>query len=114
MLESLFAPRGVAVIGATRDESKLGFGVAHNLATSGYGGAIHFVNPTCDQILGHPCYPSIRLVPDPVDLAVVIVPAGAVPQALEDCGQRGVRAAIVISGGFGETGERGKCLEGKL
>jgi acetyltransferase len=110
-LDSLFAPQGVAVIGASRDETKLGYGVARNLVASNYSGAIHFVNPRADHILGHPCYPSIAAVPDPVDLAVIIVAAAGVPKTLEDCGRRGVKAAIVVSGGFGETGENGKRLE---
>jgi acetate---CoA ligase (ADP-forming) len=114
MLETLFAPRGIAVIGASRDESKLGYGVARNLVESGYQGGIYFINPKADQILGHACYPSIEAAPDPIDLVVVIVPASIVPQTLIDCGARGVRSAIVVSGGFGETDEAGKELEKQI
>jgi acetyltransferase len=114
MLDSIFAPRGVAVIGASRDEAKLGFGVVRNLIASGYPGAIHLVNPKADRILDLPCYRSIESVPDPVDLAVIVVPAAAVPHTLEACGRRGVRAAIIVSGGFGETGEPGRVLETKI
>jgi acetyl coenzyme A synthetase (ADP forming)-like protein len=114
MLDALFSPRGIAVIGASRDESKLGFGVARNLVESGYRGAIHFVNPKADQILDQQCYPSIAATPDPIDLVVVIVPAASVPQTLEACGARGVRSAIVVSGGFGETDEAGKQLEQQI
>ena len=111
MLEALFAPRGIAVIGASRDRSKLGYGVARNLIASNYTGAIHFINPNAEQILGRRCYPSIGAAPDPIDLVVVIVPAAGVPQTLEACGARGVRAVIVVSGGFGETDQAGKELE---
>jgi len=114
MLDTLFRPRGVAVIGASRDETKLGFGVCRNLTGSGYAGAIHFVNPKTTEILGRPCYPSIAAVPDPVDLAVVIVPAAAVAETLHDCGRRGVKIAIVVSGGFGEGGPEGKALEEEI
>ena len=110
-LDSLFAPRGVAVIGASRDTTKLGYGVARNLVNSGYRGAIRLINPHAREILGQPCYPSIVDAPDPVDLVVIIVPAAAVPGTLEMCGRRGVKAAIVVSGGFGETDEAGRQLE---
>jgi acetyltransferase len=116
MLDTLFAPRGIAVIGASRDESKLGYGVARNLVGSGYRGGITFINPKADQILGRACYPSIAAAPRfaPIDLVVVIVPAAVVPQTLIDCGQRGVRSAIVVSGGFGETDRAGKQLEEQI
>jgi len=111
MLDTLFAPRGIAVIGASRDETKLGYGVARNLVESGYTGAIRFINPNADQILGQRCYSSIDLAPDPIDLVVVIVPAKIVPQTLEACGARGIRWAIVVSGGFRETDQAGAELE---
>ncbi|HSD82258.1 MAG TPA: CoA-binding protein, partial [Anaerolineae bacterium] len=111
MLTALFAPRGIAVIGASRDRTKLGYGVARNLVASNYAGAIHFINPKADRILGQRCYPSIEDAPDPIDLAVVIVPAPAVPQTIEACGQRGIRWAIIVSGGFRETDRAGAELE---
>ncbi|HZY45714.1 MAG TPA: acetate--CoA ligase family protein, partial [Anaerolineae bacterium] len=89
-------------------------GVARNLVESGYQGGIYFINPKADQILSHACYPSIEAAPDPIDLVVVIVPASNVPQTLIDCGIRGVRSAIVMSGGFGETDEAGKQLERRI
>ncbi len=114
MLDLLFAPRGIAVIGASRDETKLGYGVARNLINSGYRGAIHFINPKADRILGLRCYPSIEAAPDPIDLVVVIVPAASVPQTLEACGQRGIHWAIVVSGGFRETDRAGAELERQI
>lgn len=113
MLESFFAPRGVAVIGASHSPAKLGYGVARNLVLSGYPGAIHFVNPRGGSLFDRPVYPDVTSIPDPVDLAMILIPAASVPQALEQCGQRGIRAIIIGSGGFRETGEVGRQLEQK-
>jgi acetyltransferase len=114
MLTSLFAPRGIAVIGASRDPTKLGYGVARNLVASNYNGAICFINPKADRILGQRCYPSIESAPDPIDLVVVIVPAPLVPQTVDACGRRGIRWAIIVSGGFRETDRAGAELEEQI
>ena len=111
MLEGLFSPRGVAVVGASLNPTKLGYGVARNLVVSGYPGAIHFVNPRGGRLFDRPLYPDLRSVPDPVDLAVIMIPAPSVPEALKACGERGIRYAIVGAGGFRETGETGAALE---
>ncbi len=111
MIEDFFSPRGVAVVGASRKPTKLGYGVARNLIVSGYSGAIYFVNPHGGQLFDRPMYPSLAEVPDPVDLAFIIIPAAAVPGALEDCGRRGVRYAIIGAGGFREVGPEGAELE---
>jgi len=99
-----FAPQGIAVIGASRDPTKLVYGLARNLVQSGYTGAVHFVNPKGDELLGRPIYHQISDIPEPVDLALVLVPPQFVPQTLIDCGKRGIRAAIIATGGFRETG----------
>jgi acetate---CoA ligase (ADP-forming) len=106
-----FAPTGVAIIGASGNPTKLGFGLARNLRQSRYRGAIHFVNPTAKTILGEPVYADIAAVPDPVDLAVLLIPAPAVPAAVAACAARGVKAAIIASGGFREVGAEGAALE---
>ncbi len=106
-LDVFFQPRGVAVIGASRDPQKLGHGVVRNLVKYGYSGPIYPINPHANEILERKAYPSILDVPDPLDLAIVIVPAPQVPGELELCGQRGVKAAIIISGGFREIGAGG-------
>lgn len=111
MFEGLFSPRGVAVVGASRNPTKLGYGVARNLVVSGYPGAIHFVNPRGGRLFERPLHPDLASVPDPVDLAVIMIPAPAVPEVLTQCGQRGIRYAIVGAGGFRETGEDGLALE---
>lgn len=112
-LEQLFSPRGVAVIGASRNPAKLGYGVARNLVMSGYTGELHFVNPKPGQLFDRPVYTDVADVPDPVDLAVVIIPAPAVPAAIEACGRRGIKVIIVGSGGFRETGAEGAALEAR-
>jgi acetyl coenzyme A synthetase (ADP forming)-like protein len=111
MFEGLLAPKGVVVVGASRDPVKLGYGVARNLVVSGYPGAIHLVNPRGGSLFDRPLHPDLASVPDPVDLAVIMIPAGSVPAALEDCGLRGIHYAIVGAGGFRETGAEGAELE---
>ncbi len=111
MLEKMWAPRGVAVVGVSQSPEKLGYGVARNLVVSGYRGAIHFVNPRGGQLFDRPVYKDLAHVPDPVDLAMIIIPAAGVPQALEECGRRGIRNVVIGSGGFRETGEEGRKLE---
>jgi acetate---CoA ligase (ADP-forming) len=116
-LASFFTPQGVAVIGASRDPSKLSFGLMRNLADPerGYPGPIYPVNPKAQgEILGLPCYPDIGSVPDPVELAVLIIPAAGVGAAMDACGRRGVKAVIVISGGFRETGPVGAAREQEM
>ncbi len=108
-LTPFFKPSGVALIGASSDPTKLGYGIMVNLLHPEFGfpGAVYPVNPKADEILGKRCYPDILSVPDPVDLAVIIVPAEMALAVLEDCGKRGVKAAIIISGGFREVGPEG-------
>lgn len=113
MLDALLTPHGVAVIGASRHPTKLGYGVARNLVVSSYKGPIHFVNPHGGILFDRPVYKDIASIPDPVDLAVIIIPAQAVPKALEDCGKRGIGAVIIGSGGFREIGPKGARLEEK-
>lgn len=109
-----FNPRGVAIVGASADSNKLGYGVARNLIQSQYRGAIHLVNHKGGNIMGRAVFSTLAEVPDPVDLAVLIVPATVMPTALADCGTRGIRAAIVMAGGFREIGPEGAALEEKI
>jgi len=113
-LTPFFAPRGVAIIGASASPTKLSFGILRNLSLYGYTGQIAPVNPKEEQILGFKSYPDISAVPDPVDLAVIVLPAPLVPGVLEDCGRRGVKAVIVITGGFKEIGPEGAVIEKSL
>lgn len=110
-LTPFFKPRGVAVVGASHDPTKLGYGLARNLVQSNFQGVVHFVNPKGGSLLGRPIYPDLARVPEPLDLAILLIPAVFVPQALRDCGERGLKAVVIGSGGFRETGEEGARLE---
>ncbi|MFN2283857.1 MAG: acetate--CoA ligase family protein, partial [Anaerolineae bacterium] len=112
--EAFFNPQGIAVIGASANPAKLSYGVVHNLINHGYRGPIYPINPRGGEIQGLTAYPSILDVPNPVELAVIMIRAEAVPQALTECGQRGLKAVIVITGGFRETGPEGAALEASL
>jgi acetyltransferase len=103
-VEKLLRPRSVAVIGASRDPSKIGHQVLKNILSSGFQGVVYGVNPNASEVLGVRCYPSVLDVPGAVDLAVVAVPARFVPQVVEECGRKGVKAVAVISSGFKEVG----------
>jgi acetyl coenzyme A synthetase (ADP forming)-like protein len=113
-LEALFAPKSVAVIGASTKPDSLGRAVFKNILFHGYTGVVYPVNPKAKSILGVKAYPSVLYIPDEIDLAVIIVPAIAVANVLEECGRKGVRAAIVISAGFKEIGEEGAQREREL
>jgi acetyl coenzyme A synthetase (ADP forming)-like protein len=106
-----FSPKGVAVVGASQDPTKLGYGLARNLVQSNYQGVVHFVNPKGGGLLGRPIYSSLLQVPDPVDLAILVIPAPSIPEVLKECGQRGLKAAIICAGGFREVGPEGAKLE---
>ncbi len=110
-LTPFFEPKGVAIIGASTDPNKLGYGLSRNLIQSHYQGAIHFVNPKGGRLLGQTIYRLIGEVPDPVDLAMILIPAPNVPEALKACGERGIPAAIIGAGGFRETSAQGAALE---
>ncbi len=112
-LSPFFTPRGVAIIGASTDPTKLGYGLSRNLMLSNYQGAIHFVNPKGGELLGHPIYTQITDIPDPVDLAALLIPAKFIPATLIECGKRGIPAAIIGAGGFREVSVEGAELEEK-
>ena len=113
-LVSFFNPQGVVVIGASQDPTKLGYLLATNLNRSGYKGAVHFVNLKGGTLLGKPIYKSVLEVPDPVDLAAILIPSQFVISALKECGQRGIKAAIIGAGGFREIGPEGAELEREM
>jgi acetyl coenzyme A synthetase (ADP forming)-like protein len=113
-LSMFFRPQGVAVIGASREPGKLGHDAVRNLVQHRYDGPIYPVNPHADEVFGRKAYPSILDVPNPVDLAIVVVPAKHVASALEACGQRGIKGVIVVSGGFREVGPEGVEREAQI
>ena len=106
-----FKPKGVVVIGASTSPEKLGYGVARNLIQCGYPGAIHFVSQKRGTLFARPLYTDLAQVPDPVDLAILIVPPSATPRIIEECSKRGIRAAVIVSSGFREAGGEGVALE---
>ena len=114
MLESLFNPESIAIIGASRTPGKLGYAILANVIESKYGGPIYPINPTADEILGYQVYPTLAEVPGPVGLAVIVVPAKYVMDALRDCANNKAGAVIVISAGFRETGREGLKLEREM
>jgi len=109
MLQPFFEPKSVAVIGASTNPDKLGHAVLKNLVDGGYSkkGKVYPINLDAGEILGHKAYPSVLDVPDPIDLAVIVIPYPHVPDALRECGQKDIPAAIVISAGFREAGREG-------
>lgn len=111
MLEYIFNPSSVAIIGASRDPSKTGYVILNNIIKAGFKGKLYPINPKADEILGLKAYPSIESVPDQVDLAIIIVPAPIVPSIIEQCNKKGVKGIVIISGGFSETGAEGEKLE---
>ncbi|PWB54086.1 MAG: acyl-CoA synthetase [Anaerolineales bacterium] len=113
-LAPYFSPHGIAVVGASTDPNKLGYGLARNLVQCNFQGVIHFVNPKGGSLFGRPIYPSVIDLPNPVDLAIILIPAEGVAKVLKECAERGIHAVIVSSGGFRETGEHGATLEKEI
>ena len=112
MLDSLFKPRSVAVIGASTKELSIGNRVLKNLIDFGFKGSIYPINPKADEVRGIKAYKSILDVPeDGIDVVHMVIPARFVPQAFEDCGKKGVKNVIINSGGFSEIGPEGEAIE---
>ncbi len=114
MLETLFTPSSIAIIGASADPRKVGHAVLNNLIRFGYTGRLFPVNPSCTEILGCTAYPKVSTLPAAADLAVIVIPAKFVPGALRECADAGFRTAVVISAGFKEAGAEGTRLEQEL
>ncbi len=111
MLESLFRPKKVAVIGASSKELSIGNRVIKNLIDFGFKGEIYPINPKADEIRNIKAFKSITDCPDNIDVVHMVIPAKFVPQAVEDCGRKGVKNIIINSGGFSETGPEGEAIE---
>jgi len=110
-LRQLFAPESIAVFGASTTSGSVGTTLFANLVRGGYSGRLYAINPKYTRIDGHPCVADIRQIEDKVDLAVITTPRHTVADILRACGEKGVRAVIIISAGFGEQGGDGKALE---
>jgi len=114
VLKCFLEPGSVAVIGASQTPGRGGYGVVKNLLEWKFEGSIFPVNPGTDEILGCKCYESIRSVSEKIDLAVIVVQPHLVLNVVEECGVKGVKAVIIVTGGFGDAGEAGKREEKKV
>ena len=113
-LSKLFEPDSIAVIGASEQEHSVGGLLLKNIQEGGFQGPIFPVNPKHDSIGGLTCYASVKMIEHKVDLAVIVTPAPQVASVLRECGEHGVAAAIVLSGGFAEAGRRGQSLQNEI
>ena len=132
MLDSFFKPKSVAVIGASREEGKTGHSILSNLINSklvlaglpsngsiggskrGFPGQIFPVNPKASELLGLKTFPSLEKIDSTIDLAIIVIPPKFIPAALDDCAKKEIKAAIIISAGFKETGAEGARLENEV
>jgi acetyltransferase len=110
-LAPIFLPRSVAVVGATEREGSVGRTVLWNLISHPFGGTVYPVNPKRHQVLGIRAYERLSALPEPVDLAIIAIPAAGVPAVIQECVEAGVKGAIVLSAGFKEIGPEGLALE---
>jgi len=113
-MAAFFAPRSVAVVGASRSRGTIGAEVFHNLLVTGFKGPVYPVNPGAEVVQSVPAYPRVGDIPGPVDLAVIVVPAALVGEVARQCGEKSVRALVVISSGFAEVGDEGRARQGDL
>jgi acyl-CoA synthetase (NDP forming) len=110
-LEVLFEPQRVAVIGASGTPHKAGNDVIQNILANSFAGQLYLVNPKGGEILGHPVYPSIEDLPENIDMAIIILPAKATPQAIRNCAAKGAKAIVMAASGFAEVDEEGEKLQ---
>jgi acetyl coenzyme A synthetase (ADP forming)-like protein len=119
-LEKMFNPKSIAVIGASRDERSVGYGILKSLVRGcvlssdfckSFKGKVYPVNPNADFILGVRCYPNLKKIDDEIGLAVIAVPAKIVPSVMRDCAKKKIKFAVIISAGFAEIGEEGRKLQ---
>lgn len=113
-MQKLFSAKSVVVIGVSESEDNLGKNILSNLVRFGYKGKIYAVGPRGGQVLGLPVYRTVKELPQPVELAVILTPARFIPQILLECGEKGVKRAVIESGGFRELGPEGEKLEGEV
>ncbi len=113
-LDCIFKPKSIAVIGVSRERGSIGREILHNLIDYGFNGMVFPVNPKVEVIHSIKCYSSVLEIPDPVDLAVIVVPKEIALKVIEECGQKGVKGLVVITAGYKETGGKGGELEEEL
>lgn len=113
-MQELFYPESIAIIGASRNQSKIGSIILHNIIKTNYKGELFLVNPSARQIEGYPVYKNINQLPQGIKLAIIVIPAQFVLEAVEELGKKGVKYAVIISAGFKESGTEGKVREQNL
>lgn len=113
-MDPLFRPQSVAVVGVSTSTDNLGKNIVKNLLNFGYGGKIYPVGPRPDRVEGLPIFPSVWDLPETPDVAVILTPARFVPDIVSQCGERGVRWAVIQTAGFRESGPDGMTLERRL
>lgn len=113
-VRTLLEPESIAVVGASPSPDKSGSILLKNLIDHGFPGRLYPIHPTAASILGRPAFPSVAALPEPVDLAFLVVPAAGVAEVLRQCEARGVRAVVIVSAGFGEVGDAGATAEAEL
>lgn len=113
-LEALFAPKSIAVIGASRRKDSVGYAILHNLIKEPFKGSVYPINPKADEIEGLACFNSVLEITEHVDLAVIILPSHRVLSVVEQCVEKSVKAVIIISAGFREVGPEGRALEDEI
>lgn len=113
-LDIFFSPKAVAVVGATETPGSVGRTILWNLMSSPFGGSVYPVNPKRPNVLGIKAYTSLALIPEQVELAIIVTPPTSVPGLVRQCGELGIKGVVVISAGFKEVGEEGKKLEDEV
>jgi len=113
-LDAIFAPESVAVIGASTKKGKVGHDIFANILFGGYKGTLYPVNLKAKSILSVKCYTSIANIPDPIDLAMIILPPKLALQSVKDCIARGIKGVVIVSAGFKEVGGEGLIIEQKI
>lgn len=113
-LHPLFSPRSVAVVGASTRPGSVGHSLTENLFKNGFSGRVYPVNPKTNRLFDRTCYARLADLPEVVDLAIIVIPAASVPDVLRSAGELGVKACIIISSGFRETGAKGAVLEQEI
>jgi acetyltransferase len=113
-LEKVMHPHSVAVIGASKVETKRGYQAIRTLMDEKYEGRIYPINPKEESILGYPCFPSVSSVEAIIDVALIATPAATVPNILRECGAKGIAGAVILAGGFRESGDEGRRLEDEM
>lgn len=110
-LHAFLAPDSIAIVGASADPTKRGYKALLGLLNDGYSGTIYPINPKADEIMGLKAYPALTALPAPADMALICTPAKTIPGLLTQCGENGIKGAVILASGFGEVDEAGAQLE---